>query len=93
MAVFRRVVLLPPASSTYMNMKQPHCKPIWATPSNAAAHSPPLTSLQQAMSPRLRGRTRMLPMAAMLDRPPSSTHQGDRPSLLRREMILKCCGR
>lgn len=35
----------------------------------------------------------MLPIAAMLDSPPRSTHHGERPSLLRREMILRCCGR
>lgn len=76
-----------------MNMKQLHCNPICATPNSAAAHSPPLTSLQHRMSALLAGKTRMLAMAAMPDSPPSSTHHGDRPSELRREMILMCWGR
>lgn len=76
-----------------MNMKQAHCSPICAIPSNAAAHAPPLISLQHLTSARLAGRVRMLPMAAMLLSPPSSTHHGERPSLECRCMILMCCGR
>lgn len=75
---------------TYMNIKHPHCNPICATPNNAAAHSPPVTSLQHLRSARLCGRTRMLAMAPMLERPPSRTHQGERPSEERRVMILRC---
>ena len=76
-----------------MNIKQLHCTPICATPSNAAAQLPPSNSLQHFTSSLLAGKVRMFPMAAMELSPPSSTHQGDRPSDERREMILRCCGR
>lgn len=78
---------------THMNIKQPHCRPICAIPSNAAAHAPPLTSLQHLTSALLAGRTSIFPIAAIDDSPPSRTHHGDRPSEERREMILMCCGR
>lgn len=45
------------------------------------------------MSARLAGRVKILPIAAMELNPPSSTHQGDRPSLVRRWMIFACCGK
>ncbi len=80
-------------ADTNINIKQPHCNPICAIPSSAAAHSPPDTSLQHLTSALLAGRTRMFPMAAMLERPPRRTHQGERPSELRRVMILRCWGR
>ena len=67
-------------------MKQPHCSPICAIPNNAAAQAPPLTSLQHRTSARLAGRTKILPMAAMDERPPSRTHHGESPSDARREM-------
>ena len=80
-------------NSSTMNIKQAHCNPICAIPNSAAARSPPFTTLQHPISARLCGKTRMFPIAAMLDSPPSRTHHGERPSEERRVMILMCCGR
>jgi hypothetical protein len=71
-----------------MKKKHVHWTPIWAIPSNAAAHGNVPISLQQPMSRVLSGNVRMLAMLAVPDTVPRSTNRGLRPRDERREMIL-----
>ncbi|RFU32901.1 hypothetical protein B7463_g3462, partial [Scytalidium lignicola] len=77
------------AQTAYMaEMKQNHCTPTCAMPSNPAAHSNALTVLQHATSARDAGWTNMFAKAEVLDVVPRRTKYGEIPSEVAREMIL-----
>ena len=71
----------------YITVKQAHCTPTCATPSNPAKHSNPLTSVQQAMSARLAGSARMFAKAQVPEVVPRSTNQGEIPAEERRDIM------
>lgn len=74
-------------SRAYITVKQDHCTPTWAIPSNPAKHEKPLMYLQQATSARLFGRTRIFAKAQVPDVAPSRTKYGEIPNDDRRLMI------
>lgn len=56
-----------------MTVKQAHCTPTCAIPSNPAKHSNPFTSLQHPISARLDGSARMLAKAQVPEVVPRRT--------------------
>ena len=72
---------------THMSAKQTHCTPSWAIPSRPARHSNVSTVLQHAMSWREGPTVRMLAKPHVAEAVPRSTHQGEMPSDVPREMM------